>query len=40
MTPVHRLIRPRDIAPIMSAYLGVGVPAAAQGDVLQDIALE
>ncbi|MEH6469428.1 MAG: alkaline phosphatase family protein, partial [Porticoccus sp.] len=37
---VHRLIRPRDIAPTMSAYLGVGVPAAAQGDVLQEIVLE
>jgi hypothetical protein len=37
---VHRLIRPRDIAPTMSAYLGIGVPAAAQGDVLQEVVLE
>ena len=34
---VHRLVRPRDIAPTLSAYLGLTPPAAAQGNVLVEV---
>jgi len=34
---VHRLVRPRDIAPTISAYLGISLPAGAQGDLLEEV---
>jgi len=34
---VHRLVRPRDIAPTMAAYLGISLPAASQGEVLKEV---
>jgi predicted AlkP superfamily pyrophosphatase or phosphodiesterase len=34
---IYRLIRPRDIAPTLAAFLGMSPPAAAQGNVLVEV---
>ena len=37
---IYRLVQPADVAPSLSAYLGMSAPASAQGEVLPELFME